>query len=422
MVKSLLDEARSAPLDEAGRARLREIYEISIAELSGALSPDLGTELSKMALPFSAEVPTESELRIAQAQLVGWLEGLFHGIQASLFAQQAAAAAQLEKMRDRSLPPGAGEPRAGHVPLARAPSHALTSLRRERASSSSRRERDRPLMAEGFVHLHNHTEYSMLDGAARVEEMVLAAKADGQRAIAITDHGNLYGVIDFYETCRKHDMTPIIGLEAYMAANSRFDRPPRRGKIDDTGGETEGGQKLYHHLTLLATLQRGLPQPARTVVAGVPRGVLLQAPPRLGPPRALQRRDSSRPRAASAASSSRRCLHDDYPKALELAGRLQTHLRPRELLHRAPGPRHTGTGAHEPATARDREGAWRAAGGDERPALRAPRRRRDARRPALHRHRLAGRGPEPLPLPQRPALPEVGRRDALPLSRPARGL
>jgi hypothetical protein len=113
MVKSLLDEARSAPLDEAGRARLREIYEMSIHELSGALSPDLGAEIAKMAPPFSAEVPTESELRVAQAQLVGWLEGLFHGIQASLFAQQAAAAAQLEKMRDRSLNPGVGEPRAG---------------------------------------------------------------------------------------------------------------------------------------------------------------------------------------------------------------------------------------------------------------------------------------------------------------------
>jgi hypothetical protein len=113
MVKQLLDEARSAPLDEAGRVRLREIYEISISELSGALSPDLSKELSRVAIPFSAEVPSESELRIAQAQLVGWLEGLFHGIQASLFAQQAAAAAQLEKMRDRSLPPGTGEPRAG---------------------------------------------------------------------------------------------------------------------------------------------------------------------------------------------------------------------------------------------------------------------------------------------------------------------
>ena len=113
MVKNLLDEARSSPLDEAGRVRLREIYETSIHELSGALSSDLGDELGRMVLPFSAAIPTESELRIAQAQLVGWLEGLFHGIQASLFAQQAAAAAQLEKMRERSLTPGAGEPRPG---------------------------------------------------------------------------------------------------------------------------------------------------------------------------------------------------------------------------------------------------------------------------------------------------------------------
>jgi hypothetical protein len=113
MVKQLLDEARSAPLDEAGRARLKEIYETSVHELSDALSPDLAHELGRMAIPFSAEVPSESELRIAQAQLVGWLEGLFHGIQASLFAQQAAATAQLEKMRDRSLAAGAPEPRAG---------------------------------------------------------------------------------------------------------------------------------------------------------------------------------------------------------------------------------------------------------------------------------------------------------------------
>ena len=113
MVKTLLDEARSAPLDEAGRARLREIYETSDKELSGALSPDLSRELSRMSQPFAVEVPSESELRIAQAQLVGWLEGLFHGIQASLFAQQAAAAAQLEQMRDRTLNPGATPPNAG---------------------------------------------------------------------------------------------------------------------------------------------------------------------------------------------------------------------------------------------------------------------------------------------------------------------
>ena len=113
MVKTLLDEARSAPLDEAGRVRLREIYETSVHELSGALSPDLRTELSRMIQPFAVAVPTESELRIAQAQLVGWLEGLFHGIQASLFAQQAAAAAQLEQMRERTLNPGTTTPNAG---------------------------------------------------------------------------------------------------------------------------------------------------------------------------------------------------------------------------------------------------------------------------------------------------------------------
>jgi len=107
MVKSLLDEVRSAPLDEAGRVRLREIYELSVDELSHALSKDLGAELTRMAMPFANDVPSESELRVAQAQLVGWLEGLFHGIQATLFAQQAAAQAQLQEMRNRSLAPGA---------------------------------------------------------------------------------------------------------------------------------------------------------------------------------------------------------------------------------------------------------------------------------------------------------------------------
>ncbi|HXX91981.1 MAG TPA: bacterial proteasome activator family protein [Acidimicrobiales bacterium] len=104
MVKQLLDEVRSAPLDEASRTRLREIYEQSIRELAGALSPDLAEELDRMALPFDSSSPSDAELRIAQAQLVGWLEGLFHGIQATLLAQQMAARAQLEEMRQRGLP------------------------------------------------------------------------------------------------------------------------------------------------------------------------------------------------------------------------------------------------------------------------------------------------------------------------------
>lgn len=106
MVKQLLDEVRQAPLDEAGRARLREIYEQSVRELASGLSPDLAEELDRMTLPFDEKVPSEAELRVAQAQLVGWLEGLFHGIQATLVAQQMAARAQLDQMRQRGLPRG----------------------------------------------------------------------------------------------------------------------------------------------------------------------------------------------------------------------------------------------------------------------------------------------------------------------------
>ncbi len=113
MVKTLLEEVRAAPLDEPSRERLAEIYERSIIELSDALSPDLQQELKMLALPFrDGEVPSEGEIRVAKAQLVGWLEGLFHGIQATLFAQQLAARQQLEQMRQ--LPPGVPQP--GMVP------------------------------------------------------------------------------------------------------------------------------------------------------------------------------------------------------------------------------------------------------------------------------------------------------------------
>ena len=104
MVKTLLEEVRQAPLDEKSRVRLREIYEQSIHDLSEGLSPDLVAELERMALPFDEGAPSESELRIAQAQLVGWLEGLFHGIQATLMSQQMAARSQLEEIRQRGLP------------------------------------------------------------------------------------------------------------------------------------------------------------------------------------------------------------------------------------------------------------------------------------------------------------------------------
>ncbi len=113
MIKQLLEEVRQAPLDEASRTRMREVYDTSVEELASGLSPDLRAELARLTLPFGAgEVPSEGELRVAQAQLVGWLEGLFHGIQATLFAQQMAARTQLEEMRRRSLPPGEERPSA----------------------------------------------------------------------------------------------------------------------------------------------------------------------------------------------------------------------------------------------------------------------------------------------------------------------
>ena len=114
MIKQLLDEVRQSPLDEASRTRLAEIYETSVKELAEGLSDDLRQELARLTAPFEGESPpSDAELRVAQAQLVGWLEGLFHGIQATLFAQQMAARQQLEQMRQKSLP-GAEEQQPRH--------------------------------------------------------------------------------------------------------------------------------------------------------------------------------------------------------------------------------------------------------------------------------------------------------------------
>ena len=115
MIRQLLEEVRQAPLDDASRSRLREIYETSVRELAEGLSPDLQEELGKLALPFTTDAPSDSELRVAQASLVGWLEGLFHGIQATLFAQQMAARQQLEQMAQQR---GIG---AGSSPQAQPP-------------------------------------------------------------------------------------------------------------------------------------------------------------------------------------------------------------------------------------------------------------------------------------------------------------
>ncbi|WP_072806053.1 bacterial proteasome activator family protein [Rhodococcoides yunnanense] len=117
MIKQLLEEVRAAPLDDASRTRLKDIHQSSIRELEQGLAPELRDELERLALPFGEDsIPSDAELRIAQAQLVGWLEGLFHGIQTALFAQQMAARAQLEQMRQGALPPGVSINPAGAGP------------------------------------------------------------------------------------------------------------------------------------------------------------------------------------------------------------------------------------------------------------------------------------------------------------------
>ncbi|HJM98949.1 MAG TPA: DNA polymerase III subunit alpha, partial [Acidimicrobiales bacterium] len=113
-------------------------------------------------------------------------------------------------------------------------------------------------MSDSFTHLHVHTEYSMLDGASRLDEIVEAAAKDKQPALGITDHGNMYGVLPFYKACKAQGIKPIIGTEAYMAYDSRHERPKRgRGNVDDSGGNTDEGRKLYYHLTLLAENNSG---------------------------------------------------------------------------------------------------------------------------------------------------------------------
>jgi DNA polymerase-3 subunit alpha len=102
-----------------------------------------------------------------------------------------------------------------------------------------------------------HTEFSMLDGAARLDELVARAVEDGQPALGMTDHGNMYGALEFYKECHRQGIKPVIGTEAYMAHDSRHERPPRRGRLDDSGGEAEGGRKQYYHLTLLAENDEG---------------------------------------------------------------------------------------------------------------------------------------------------------------------
>ena len=166
-------------------------------------------------------------------------------------------------------------------------------------------------MSSSFVHLHLHTEYSMLDGAARIQDVVATAAADGQPAIGITDHGNMYGVLDFYRAAREADLTPVIGIEAYIVTTSRFDRP-RRAEHD------------IYHLTLLARDDAGLPQPhqgrrrTRTSTASS------TSPASTSSCSSATTRGWSPPPGCLGGAVCQRLLADDYAGARELAARFQS--------------------------------------------------------------------------------------------------
>ena len=170
-------------------------------------------------------------------------------------------------------------------------------------------------VSESFTHLHLHTEFSMLDGAARIDDVVAAAAADGQPAIGITDHGNMYGVLDFYQACQGPGRQADHRHRALPGPRAPHRAAGRRGRMDDTGGDTDGGRKAYYHLTALAENDAGYKNLIQLRQPGLPRGLLQQAPGRLGAARGPQRgghRHHGLPRVATCCS---RCMQGDYDEA-----------------------------------------------------------------------------------------------------------
>jgi hypothetical protein len=259
-----------------------------------------------------------------------------------------------------------------------------------------------------FTHLHTHTEYSMLDGASRLDDLVAAAVADGQPALGITDHGNMYGVLDFYAACRLAGINPVIGTEAYMAGESRHERPVRRGKVDDTGGDVEGGEKLYYHLTLLAESNQGYRNLLKLSSAAYLEGYYYK--PRVDWELLERHHDGIIATTGCLGGVVLQALlADDEERALKLAGR-------------APGPRPAPADAHQPRPGPHRPPARRALARHQRQPLHPPPGLRGARRPVVRADRRAHRRPQALQVRRGRALPEVGGRDARALLRAPRGL
>ena len=205
-----------------------------------------------------------------------------------------------------------------------------------------------------FTHLHVHTEYSMLDGAARVDDVVAAAAADGQPAIGITDHGNMYGVLPFYKAARAAGIKPIVGIEAYMAHDDRFERLSLRGgRVDDTGGEAEGGKKPYYHLTLLAENNVGYKNLIQLSSRAFMEGYYRK--PKVDWDLLDEHHDGVIATTGCLGGHVlQSLLRGDEEGCAEEGRSPPGHLRAGQSVRRAPGPRHRRSAPHEPATARDR--------------------------------------------------------------------
>ena len=243
----------------------------------------------------------------------------------------------------------------------------------------------------------------MLDGAARVQDVVAKAAADGQPAVGITDHGNMYGVLDFYRAAREADVKPVLGMEAYFVTTSRFERPRR-------------AEHEMYHLTLLALTNAGYKNLVKVSSAAYLDGFFYK--PRVDFELLERHRDGLVGTSGCLGSAvCQRLLADDYAARARRRGALPGSHGARQLLHRAPGPRASRAAPrqHQPAAHRARD--RRAVARHQRQPLRAPRRRRVARRAVVCADRVHPRRPEPVQVRRRRVLSEDRERDAPPLPR-----
>ena len=363
---------------------------------------------------------------------MGWLEGLFHGIQATLFAQQMAARAQLEEMRQRGLPPGGeGRPPARHLPVDprtgershRAPDAATAGSESRRCSSSTACGQARGTWRE-VLHPPAHP-HRVLDARRRGPGR-RPGRRGGRPTVSRRSGSPTTATCTGSSTSTRRagtqGITPIIGTEAYMAGESRHERPVRRGRSTTPAATSTAGEKLYYHLTLLAETTEGYRNLMKLSSAAYLEGYYYK--PRVDWELLERYHDGAhrhhrlprRGRAPGPAAGT------TWTRPTTLAGRLQdifgrdnlfVELQDHGLRRAAPD---------QPAADRDRPAHRGAAAGHQRQPLHPPRGRRGPRRPAVRADRVADRRPEPVQVRGRRALPEVGGRDAPPVPRAARGV